>query len=91
MSYSRKCINIVNEEFEAKRVKSESNRQARLNEAYSALPELEAIDKELAKTGVNAMACAMGGKEGQWWQPVFHLSQPNISKWGHCPVKVQQS
>lgn len=64
MSYSRKCINIVNEEFESKRVKSESQRQARLNEAYSALPELEAIDKELAKTGVNAMACAMGGKEG---------------------------
>lgn len=64
MSYSRKCINIVNEEFEAKRVRNESNRQARLNEAYSALPELEKIDRELAKTGVNAMACAMGGKEG---------------------------
>ncbi|MBO5379416.1 MAG: ATP-binding protein [Clostridia bacterium] len=64
MSYSRKCINIVNEEFEAKRLKNESQRQARLNEAYSALPELEKIDKELSKTGVNAMACAMGGKEG---------------------------
>ncbi len=64
MSYSRKCINIVNEEFEAKRLKNESQRQARLNEAYSKIPELEAIDKELAKTGVNAMACAMGGKEG---------------------------
>ena len=64
MSYSRKCINIVNEEFEAKRLKNESQRQARLNEAYSKIPELESIDKELAKTGVNAMACAMSGKEG---------------------------
>lgn len=64
MSYSRKCINIVNEEFEAKRLKNESQRQVRLNEAYSALPELEKIDKELSKTGVNAMACAMAGKEG---------------------------
>lgn len=64
MSYSRKCINIVNEEFEAKRQKNESQRIARLNEAYSKIPELKAIDKELAKTGVNAMACAMGGREG---------------------------
>lgn len=64
MSYSRKCINIVNEEFESKRQRNESQRIARLNEAYSKIPELEAIDRELAKTGVNAMACAMGGKEG---------------------------
>jgi DNA replication protein DnaC len=64
MSYSRKCINIVNEEFEAKRVRNERERVARLNEAYSKIPELKAIDLELAKTGVNAMACAMGGRDG---------------------------
>ena len=64
MSYSRKCINKVNEEFEAKRLRNESQTAARLKEAYSALPELEKIDKELSKTGVNAMACAMSGKEG---------------------------
>ena len=64
MSFSKKIINIVNEEFEAKRVRNEDIRQDRLFEIYSKIPEIKAIDKELSLTGVNIMACALEGKDG---------------------------
>ena len=63
MSFSRKCIISVNDEFEAKRLKNESQRDARLNEVYSKIPEIYEIDKELSKTGVSIMGCALSGKE----------------------------
>lgn len=64
MSFSKKIINIVNEEFEAKRAKNEALRDERLFEIYSKIPEIKAIDKELSLTGVNIMACAIEGKDG---------------------------
>lgn len=63
MSFARKCIISVNDEFEAKRLKNESQRDARLNEVYSKIPEIYEIDKELSKTGVSIMGCALSGKE----------------------------
>ena len=64
MSFSKKIINIVNEEFEAKRDRSEAVRDERLIEIYSKIPEIRAIDKDLSLTGVNIMACAIEGKDG---------------------------
>lgn len=64
MSYSRKCIMLVNEEFEAKRQKNEATRQARLSEIYSKIPDIEAIDNELSKTGMQIMSCALKGRDG---------------------------
>ena len=64
MSFSKKIINIVNEEFEAKRVRNEDTRQDRLFEIYSKIPEIRAIDKELSLTGIKIMACALEGKDG---------------------------
>ncbi len=64
MSFSRKVVNLVNEEFENKRIKNESTRDARISEVYSKIPEIKSIDKELSKTGASIMALALGGKEG---------------------------
>ena len=64
MSFSKRVINIVNEEFEQKRLKNEAVRDQRLLEIYSIIPEIRAIDKELSKTGANIMACALQGKDG---------------------------
>ena len=64
MSFSKKVINIVNEEFEQKRLKNEAIRDQRLLEIYSKIPEIRAIDKELSRTGVDIMACALKGKDG---------------------------
>ena len=63
MSFNKKIVNLVNEEFENKRIKNESLRDARLIEVYSKIPELRAIDKELAGTGAKIMALALGGKD----------------------------
>lgn len=63
MSFSKKCIILVNDEFEAKRLKNETQREARLNEIYSKIPEISVLDKELSATGVSIMGCALGGKE----------------------------
>lgn len=64
MSFSKRVINIVNEEFEQKRLKNEAIRDQRLLEIYSKIPEIRAIDKELSRTGVDIMACALKGKDG---------------------------
>ena len=64
MSFSKKIINIVNEEFEAKRARNEDLHQDRLFEIYSKIPEIKAIDKELSLTGIKIMACALEGKDG---------------------------
>ena len=63
MSFSRKCIILVNYEFEEKRKKNENERDLRLAEVYSKIPEIYEIDKELSKTGVSIMGCALSGKE----------------------------
>ena len=63
MSFSRKCIILVNDEFEAKRLKNEAEKDRRLGEIYSKIPEIYEIDKELSKTGISIMGCALGGKE----------------------------
>lgn len=63
MSFSRKIVSLVNEEFENKRIKNESTRDARLTEVYSKIPELRAIDKELSSTGVNILAAAIANRD----------------------------
>lgn len=64
MSFAKKCIVLVNEEFEATRRENENKRQLRLNEIYSTIPEILIIDKELSATGIKIMGCALGGKDG---------------------------
>lgn len=63
MSFSRKCIVLVNDEFEEKRLKNEEERQKRLDLVYSKSAEIQEIDKELSRTGVSIMGCALGGKD----------------------------
>ena len=63
MSFSRKCIILVNDEFEEKRKKNENERDLRLAEVYSKIPEINAIDKELYRTGISVMSCAIRGKD----------------------------
>lgn len=63
MSFSRKCIVLVNDEFEEKRLKNEAERQKRLDLVYSKSAEIQEIDKELSRTGVSIMGCALGGKD----------------------------
>lgn len=63
MSFNRKIISLVNEEFENKRIKNESLKDSRLAEIYSKIPKIKAIDKELSQTGVNIMALALGNKD----------------------------
>ncbi len=63
MSFSRKCIVLVNDEFEEKRLKNEAERQKSLDLVYSKSAEIQEIDKELSRTGVSIMGCALGGKD----------------------------
>ena len=63
MSFSKKVVALVTEEFESKRVKNENTRDDRLIEVYSKIPELRAIDKELSSTGVNILAAAIANKD----------------------------
>lgn len=62
MSFNKKIISLVNEEFENKRIKNESLKDSRLAEIYSKIPKIKAIDKELSQTGVNIMALALSNK-----------------------------
>ena len=78
MSFSRKCIILVNDEFEAKRLKNEAEKDRRLGEIYSKIPEIYEIDKELSKTGVSIMGCALGGKES-FEDNLNKLKQRNLS------------
>ena len=63
MSYSKKAVESVRLEFEARRVNLEKDRENRLNIAYDKIPELLSIDNELSKTGVKIMGLAMSGKK----------------------------
>ncbi len=63
MSYFRKNVELVNKEYEEKRAKNTALQRARLNEVYSACPEIEEIDKELSKTGLKIFAVATMGKD----------------------------
>ena len=63
MSYSKKNIEAVRLEFEARRISLENDREQRLNIAYEKAPELIKIDNELSKTGLKIMEAAMSGKE----------------------------
>lgn len=63
MGYSRKNVEAVLNEFEAKRQESKAQSVARLNNAYSLCPEIAKIDKELSKTGLKIFKVAMMGKE----------------------------
>ena len=63
MSFNRKIVALVNEEFENKRIKNESLKDERLSKIYSKIPKIRAIDKELSQTGANIMALALGSKE----------------------------
>ena len=78
MSFSRKCIILVNDEFEAKRLENENKRQLCLNEVYSKIPELVLIDKELSQTGVSIMGCAISGKEN-YEENIQKLKERNLS------------
>lgn len=78
MSFSRKCIILVNDEFEAKRLENENKRQLSLNEVYSKIPELVLIDKELSQTGVSIMGCAISGKEN-YKESIQKLKERNLS------------
>lgn len=78
MSFSRKCIILVNDEFEAKRLENENKRQLCLNEVYSKIPELVLIDKELSQTGVSIMGCAISGKEN-YKENIQKLKERNLS------------
>lgn len=78
MSFSRKCIILVNDEFEAKRLENENKRQLCLNEVYSKIPELVLIDKELSQTGVSIMGCAISGKEN-YKESIQKLKERNLS------------
>ncbi len=78
MSYSRKCISIVNEEFEEKRRRNDDLSQNRLNEVYSKSPEIKRIDKELSSTGISIMACAFAGKE-RLENSIKELREKNLS------------
>jgi DNA replication protein DnaC len=78
MSFSRKCIILVNDEFEAKRLENENKRQLCLNEIYSKIPEIILIDKELSQTGVSIMGCAISGKEN-YEENIQKLRERNLS------------
>ena len=63
MSYSRKNVEAVRLEFEARHVNAENDRENRLNIVYDKIPELISIDAELSKTGLKIMDAVMGGKD----------------------------
>lgn len=64
MSFLRKNVIAVHDDFENRRRLNESERSVRLMTAYDKIPELISIDAQLSKTGSEIMAVAMQGKEG---------------------------
>lgn len=64
MSFLRKNVIAVHDDFENRRRLNESERSVRLMTAYDKIPELISIDAQLSKTGSEIMAVAMQGKDG---------------------------
>ena len=64
MSYSKEIVAAVFSDYDNKRKKGESERQKRLLEVYSKIPEVQKIDRELSSTGLQILGASMQGKEG---------------------------
>ncbi|MBQ8163349.1 MAG: ATP-binding protein [Clostridia bacterium] len=63
MAYSKKSVDFVKELFEKKRQKSEKERLMRIDEVYSACPEVASIDAALSSVANEIMEAISLGKE----------------------------
>ncbi|MBQ7906774.1 MAG: ATP-binding protein [Clostridia bacterium] len=64
MSFLKKNVIAVHDEFENRRRLNESEANMRLAQVYDKIPEIIDIDNQLSKTGTEIMAVAMQGKDG---------------------------
>ncbi|MBO5313213.1 MAG: ATP-binding protein [Clostridia bacterium] len=64
MSYSRVIIDGAYAELQKRRDKSEKEQKEALKRAYSLIPELEDIDKELSGIGIKIFGATLQGKDG---------------------------
>ena len=63
MSFSKKVIASVRDEYDEKLARKKEECEARLNYAHNKIPQLIKIDNELSKTGVKIFSASFGDKE----------------------------
>ena len=63
MSYVRKNVELVNKEYEEKRARAKAIQSEHILQVYSVCPEIQEIDKELSRVGLEIFAVAMGDKD----------------------------
>ena len=78
MAYSQDVISSVQDAFEKKRKRNEENRIMRLNEVYSACPEIEEIDEALKNVRFEIISAISLGKEG-CAQKISQIKENNLA------------
>ncbi len=63
MSFSKKVIASVREEYDERLARKTEESEARLNYVHNKIPQLIKIDAELSKTGVKIFSASFGDKE----------------------------
>ncbi|MGM9646225.1 MAG: ATP-binding protein [Eubacteriales bacterium] len=63
MSYPRKNVEEVTEDYSKKRKLHEAESRLRLEKVYSEIPEIKKIDDELRKTGSDVIHAVLGGND----------------------------
>ena len=78
MGYSQEVIAFVEDAYERKRANNERLRAKRLAEAYSACPQIEAIDKELSGLSLEVMGAISLGK-GKCSEQIAIIKEKNLA------------
>ena len=61
MSYQRETFTRIKAEFSRKYIAAQEKASVRRAELYAALPEVQAIDRELSMTGIKIMNAVSSG------------------------------
>lgn len=65
MSYQRETFTRIKAEFSRKYIAAQEKASVRRAELYAALPEVQAIDRELSMTGIKIMNAVSSGKDAK--------------------------
>lgn len=78
MSYPRKNVEAVTEDYARKRKLHEAESKLRLDEIYSRIPEIKEIDEELSRTGADIIHAVFGGT-GNANEKIAEIKKENLA------------
>lgn len=79
MSYPRKNVEAVTEDYARKRNIHEAERKLRLEEVYSKIPEIKEADIKLARTGADILHAVFGGTGSSVNEKISEIRRENLA------------